>query len=78
MKNFYVYVYLDPRKTGEFIFDEFKFDFEPFYVGKGKNRRLYYHLTNKSLKRNDEKSKRIKDIIKDNNIFKNINKIILY
>lgn len=35
MDKFYVYVYLDPRKMGEYIYNEFKFDAEPFYVGKG-------------------------------------------
>lgn len=34
MKNFYVYLLLDPRKH-----------YKPFYVGKGKNARCYDHLT---------------------------------
>jgi hypothetical protein len=39
MENvFYVYVYLDPRKLNA------EFQFEPFYVGKGKGARLYSHL----------------------------------
>lgn len=38
-KKFYVYVLLDPRKQGEFIYEEFKFNFEPFYVGKGTGNR---------------------------------------
>jgi len=41
---FYVYVYLDPRKPGTYIYDEYSFDYEPFYVGKGSNNRLYYHI----------------------------------
>jgi len=41
---FYTYVYLDPRKPGRFDYDEFHFDFEPFYVGKGKGNQWLLHL----------------------------------
>ena len=41
---FYVYVYLDPRKPGDYIYGEYHFDYEPFYVGKGRYNRLYIHL----------------------------------
>lgn len=43
-KIFYNYIYLDPRKSGKYIYDDYVFDYEPFYVGKGKNRRKYDHL----------------------------------
>jgi DNA-binding XRE family transcriptional regulator len=39
MNNFYIYIYLDPRKYKKYIYGEYKFDYEPFYVGKGKNGR---------------------------------------
>jgi len=45
MKNiFYTYVYLDSRKTGSFNYGEFHFDYEPFYVGKGKKDQWSSHL----------------------------------
>lgn len=39
--KFYVYVYLDPRKPGKYVYGEYKFDYEPFYVGKGSNDRSH-------------------------------------
>jgi hypothetical protein len=41
---FYTYVYLDPRKPGNFIFDTLVFDYEPIYIGKGKNNRMFSHI----------------------------------
>lgn len=41
---FYVYIYLDPRKSINFIKDELILEFEPIYVGKGKNERHLVHL----------------------------------
>lgn len=41
--DFYVYIYLDPRKPGEYFYEDLKFDFEPFYVGKGKGNRIFRH-----------------------------------
>ncbi len=46
-KEFYVYVLLDPRKKGKFSYSHWKFEYEPFYVGKGKRKRAQYHC-NKS------------------------------
>jgi len=45
--NFYVYVYLNMTKPGNFEFDH-KYGkgwmYAPFYVGKGKNKRMYDHI----------------------------------
>ena len=68
--QFYVYVYLDPRKPGNFNFGEYHFDYEPFYVGKGKGKRLFEHLKTsrfKNPKFNQLKINKIKKIIKETN-----------
>ena len=50
MSNYYVYVYLDTRKPGFYSYCglnniRFIFEYEPFYIGKGKNYRMNEHLT---------------------------------
>lgn len=51
---YYVYVYLDPRKP-EFSNGTYAFAHEPFYVGKGKDKRAWKHLlkdrTNNTIKK---------------------------
>jgi hypothetical protein len=42
--QFYVYLYLDPRKHGKYRYGEYEFDYEPFYVGKGRSNG--YRITN--------------------------------
>lgn len=60
MNVYYVYVYLDPRKPGDYKYDEFEFNFEPFYVGKGTKSRLLRHL--KETNRNPIKIAKISKI----------------
>ena len=48
--DFYVYVYLDPRKPGSFNYGKLEFDFEPIYIGKGHGERMYNHLKDSQLK----------------------------
>jgi hypothetical protein len=45
-KNYYIYVYLDPRKSGNYIFGGYEFKYEPIYVGKGIRNRMNQHLSN--------------------------------
>jgi len=42
--KYYVYVYLDSRKPGNYKYDNLSFSYEPFYVGKGKGHRDREHL----------------------------------
>lgn len=42
--DYYVYVYLDPRFPGTFQYGQYDFNFQPFYVGKGRNWRFRNHL----------------------------------
>ena len=41
MENFYVYVYLDPQKSGRHCYGRYRFNYEPFYVGKGHGKRSH-------------------------------------
>ena len=41
---FYVYILLDQRSPGNYVFDNYKFKFEPYYVGKGKKDRVKTHF----------------------------------
>lgn len=59
-KEFYVYLYLDPRKMGEYRYgdDVYSFEWEPFYVGKGKDGRKTDHLN--EAKRNYTEGNQLK------------------
>lgn len=53
---YYVYVYCDPRKPGHYVYGEYEFDYEPFYVGKGSNGRSRVHLCECYQNNNGNKS----------------------
>lgn len=65
--EYYVYVYLDPRKKGKYIFGEYSFEYEPIYVGKGKRNRVKDHLWEAQLKRdgNQKKVNKIRKILNE-------------
>lgn len=67
---YYIYVYLDPRKRGEFNYEEYSFNNEPFYIGKGKDNRAFDHLkeVEKKHHRNAAKCNKIIAIYKENKI----------
>jgi hypothetical protein len=67
-KIFYVYALLDTRKPGPFYFKRWKFDFLPFYIGKGKGTRVHSHskcLVKDVLDANKHKLNVIKKIAKE-------------
>jgi hypothetical protein len=41
---YFVYCFLDTRNPGEYIYGDYKFDFEPIYIGKGKGIRPERHF----------------------------------
>jgi len=60
---FYIYTYLDPRKPGRYEYGDYCFLYEPFYVGKGSCDRMFEHLKNYELSKNNFKSNKIKSIL---------------
>lgn len=66
MKNeYYVYVYLDPRKPGKYKYGEYEFDYEPFYVGRGKDYRFREHLTESKFGKKSFKCNKIRKILEE-------------
>lgn len=45
MFEYYVYVYLNPLKKDNYVFGKFNFDYEPFYIGMGRNDRINQHIS---------------------------------
>lgn len=68
---YYNYIYLDPRKRGQYTYEGLNFSllYEPFYVGKGKDKRKFAHLQEyRWLKYDNNRLKinKIKKIISNN------------
>lgn len=70
-RKYYVYVLLDPRREGVFKYGKWKFNHEPFYVGKGTGDRAVCHFRafrNKNaahIKHNALKNSRIESIFNE-------------
>jgi len=41
---YFVYCFVDTRKPGKYIYDDYEFDYEPIYIGKGKGIRPQRHF----------------------------------
>lgn len=72
--KYYVYAYLDPRKPGKYQYTglDFSFIYEPFYIGKGKNKQMFSHL-----KENEKSTANIFKVRKINKIKKSGNECII-
>ncbi len=74
--KFYVYALLDPRKPGEYEYNDICFLYEPFYIGKGTGNRARRHLGKSRLKPNTPKNQKIKKLLFLN--LKPIEQIFIY
>lgn len=63
--DFYVYVYFDQRIYGKWYYSGLTFNFQPFYVGKGRLNRDSSHLYPSILNQKSYKSSMIKSIFND-------------
>lgn len=65
VKDYYVYVYMDPRKKSSYFYNkvDFCFLYEPFYVGKGKKGRYLSHLKGRVLSRNSFFHHKLKNML---------------
>ena len=63
--DFYIYVLLDQRKPGLFSYKNITFDYQPFYVGVGRNYRITAHFCPSSLKEKNIKNNIINSIFKE-------------
>jgi hypothetical protein len=66
--RFYIYALLDPRKPGRYEYGDICFLYEPFYIGKGTERRCYDHFKPSQIKKckNPHLCRKISKIQKNN------------
>lgn len=64
-KDYYVYIYLNQLKEGDWRFKDHTFECQPFYVGKGKKKREKSHLYPSNLRKKSYKNNTIKKILKE-------------
>lgn len=68
-KRFYVYALLDPRKPGTYKYGSIVFEYEPFYIGKGYDKRILDHIwdAKKENHKNTPKINKIRKILLETN-----------
>lgn len=63
IKTFYIYIFLDNRKPGIWNYKNIKFNYQPFYVGRGSGNRINQHFHNREICKNTIKSNTIRAIM---------------
>lgn len=67
LNKYYVYAYLDPRKKGQYYYGDIRFEYEPFYIGKGCGNRWKNILTKVTISKSNDgnihKVSRVKNIV---------------
>lgn len=71
-RKYYTYIYLDPRKPGNYEYileneETIKFEYEPFYVGKGTGDRINRHKYKSKEKRRQHMLSKINKIMLESN-----------
>lgn len=61
--NFYIYILLDQRVCGEWVYQDTIFKYKPFYVGIGVDYRMTAHFTPFNLRKRNIKNNIIKSIM---------------
>ena len=65
LNEFYVYVFLDQRKPGNWYYRDLRFEYQPFYVGVGVKYRINAHFTPFNRKKKSIKNNVLKAIERD-------------
>lgn len=77
MAIYFVYCLLDPTKKGDYLFENVRFDYEPFYIGKGSKTRIRQHFSPAQLKR-DKNKKKVNKILKIKKLGYDVIKLKIY
>lgn len=65
---YYIYIYLNVLNEGKFNYNDYNFDYEPFYIGMGKNKRYKDHLSKNSRSKKHIKNNIINEILDNDKI----------
>ena len=60
----YVYIMLNPDIEGNYTYGDYEFEYEPFYVGKGRYKCVERHFWESSLKKYTPKNKIIRGLLR--------------